>query len=228
MTWIYLVALVALIVLIVLFVLPRLRAPRPDDALPYQRLDALFSPAERSFLGVLDEVTKHEYRVFAKVRVADVINPRKGLRRPDWQRAFNRISRKHFDFVVCNPNTLAVLCVIELNDRSHQDKSRQARDTFLQAVCDAASMPLIILDAKQSYAPTEISAKIANAIVSRLQRPLNEHCSEPMGPTSASTSPLCPSCASPMIKRVAKGGENAGKEFWGCTNFPKCRAIQMI
>ena len=35
--------------------------------------------------------------------------------------------------------------------------------------------------------------------------------------------PLCPKCEIPMDLRLAKKGRNAGKEFWGCTNFPKCR-----
>lgn len=33
---------------------------------------------------------------------------------------------------------------------------------------------------------------------------------------------LCPKCGAPMVKRVASKGPNAGKEFWGCSNFPKC------
>jgi restriction system protein len=28
-----------------------------------------------------------------------------------------------------------------------------------------------------------------------------------------------------MIKRIAKKGANAGKTFYGCANFPKCRGI---
>ena len=210
MVWFFLVVAITLIVFLAIV---RQRADRDSGVLRYQRLDALFSPAERSFLGVLDQVTKHEFRVFAKVRIADVLNP-----------------RKHFDFVLCNPNTLSVLCAIELNDKSHGEKARQARDAFLLDVCEAVGLPLIMLDAKQSYAPAEISAKIANAIAnaSRLRHPTHEHCSEPMNVPDSSISPLCPTCASPMIKRVAKGGENAGKEFWGCSNFPKCRAIQMI
>lgn len=35
-------------------------------------------------------------------------------------------------------------------------------------------------------------------------------------------SPICPLCQSPMVKRVAKRGANAGKEFWGCKKYPKC------
>ncbi len=35
----------------------------------------------------------------------------------------------------------------------------------------------------------------------------------------------CPKCGGEMVKRTAKQGANKGNSFWGCTNFPKCRAI---
>ena len=35
--------------------------------------------------------------------------------------------------------------------------------------------------------------------------------------------PKCPTCQKPMIERVAKQGRNAGKSFWGCRSYPKCR-----
>lgn len=28
-----------------------------------------------------------------------------------------------------------------------------------------------------------------------------------------------------MVLRIVKRGENAGNQFWGCSTFPKCRAI---
>lgn len=36
---------------------------------------------------------------------------------------------------------------------------------------------------------------------------------------------LCPKCGSSMILRKAKKGKNAGNQFWGCSNFPQCRAV---
>lgn len=33
----------------------------------------------------------------------------------------------------------------------------------------------------------------------------------------------CPKCGSELVVRVAKKGANAGKEFLGCSGFPKCR-----
>ncbi|TCS36412.1 NERD domain-containing protein [Reinekea marinisedimentorum] len=38
----------------------------------------------------------------------------------------------------------------------------------------------------------------------------------------------CPKCGSSMVLRTVKRGENAGKEFWGCSGFPKCRVVQDI
>jgi predicted RNA-binding Zn-ribbon protein involved in translation (DUF1610 family) len=35
----------------------------------------------------------------------------------------------------------------------------------------------------------------------------------------------CPKCGSPMVLREAKNGQNAGKQFWGCSKFPQCRSI---
>jgi len=34
---------------------------------------------------------------------------------------------------------------------------------------------------------------------------------------------VCPRCGYGLIKRLSKNGRNAGSEFLGCSNFPKCR-----
>jgi len=38
----------------------------------------------------------------------------------------------------------------------------------------------------------------------------------------------CPKCGGDMVKRTARRGPNAGEEFLGCGNFPKCRHTQTI
>jgi len=38
----------------------------------------------------------------------------------------------------------------------------------------------------------------------------------------------CPKCGSEMVLREAKKGNNAGSQFWGCTNFPKCRKVLTV
>ena len=34
---------------------------------------------------------------------------------------------------------------------------------------------------------------------------------------------ICPRCGSPLVFRTAKRGAHSGNQFWGCSNFPKCR-----
>ena len=44
-------------------------------------------------------------------------------------------------------------------------------------------------------------------------------------PTVISERPNCPKCGNRMIKRSAKRGPNTGKDFWGCSTYPKCKGI---
>jgi restriction system protein len=37
------------------------------------------------------------------------------------------------------------------------------------------------------------------------------------------TRKVCPKCESELVIRKTKRGENAGREFWGCSSFPDCR-----
>lgn len=38
----------------------------------------------------------------------------------------------------------------------------------------------------------------------------------------------CPKCGSAMVLRTAKADAQAGKQFWGCSTFPKCRVMQKL
>ncbi|MDO8804995.1 MAG: topoisomerase DNA-binding C4 zinc finger domain-containing protein [Elusimicrobiota bacterium] len=36
--------------------------------------------------------------------------------------------------------------------------------------------------------------------------------------------PVCPDCKTRMVLRIAQRGPVAGSKFWGCPNYPGCRA----
>lgn len=38
----------------------------------------------------------------------------------------------------------------------------------------------------------------------------------------------CPKCGSPLVLRTAKSGAGAGKQFFGCSTYPKCRFKQDV
>lgn len=37
---------------------------------------------------------------------------------------------------------------------------------------------------------------------------------------------ICPVCGCPLVQRTVQKGTNMGKQFYGCSNFPKCRYIK--
>jgi len=48
----------------------------------------------------------------------------------------------------------------------------------------------------------------------------------PMPVSKSSVDNACPICGAEMVLRTAKKGMNVGKKFWGCSDFPKCRATK--
>ena len=66
------------------------------EEFPYTRNGALFSPAERSLLGALEQAVGEDYRIFGKVRVADIVSVRPTANQSSWLHAFDQISAKTF------------------------------------------------------------------------------------------------------------------------------------
>ena len=124
---------------------------------PYVSASSLFTNHERAFLRVLEQAAG-EYRVFGKVRVADLIEVRKGLSKSEWQRAFNRISQKHIDFVLCHPHDLSVWCAVELDDKTHGRADRRERDVLLENALAAAEVPLVRVPGRRNYDAAELKA----------------------------------------------------------------------
>lgn len=124
----------------------------------------LFTPAEKRFLSSLDKAVSSHYRVFGKVRIADLILPKKGLSKKKWNKHFWQISSKHFDFVLCDKVTFEPIAVVELNDKSHHRSDRVKRDALVKQVCVSAGVPLIWIRARASYSKEVIFSEIMEAI----------------------------------------------------------------
>ena len=230
-----------LIVVVAVVLAARLK-PQSVKGFPYKKNAVLFSPAERSFLGVLDQAVGDKHRVFGKVRVADVVSVKSMSDRRAWQRAFNRISAKHFDFVICTNNDLEIVATVELDDKSHGNRQRQDRDQFLAGLCESINLPLVRVPAQRAYSLSDLRVAVGAALTQGQAGsgapldPLSDLTLEPLTGVLAEDDgrsdgaieaiPSCPKCRSPMVRRQVKAGDNAGREFWGCSTFPKCRGMR--
>jgi len=196
---------------------------------PYHLRDNFLSPAELNFLRVLRDVVGEQAVLCSKVGLGDLFWVKH--RDPSRFRIYtNKIDRKHVDFVLCDPATMQPLVALELDDKSHKRPDRQERDAFVDQVFEVAGLPLLHIPARRGYRSEEITASLAPyfgvktpaAVPSPtiVQPPTVSALDE-----SRNDIPHCPNCNTPMVLRTARNGPNAGNRFWGCPNYPKCRAI---
>jgi hypothetical protein len=164
-----LVAFIALMLLAVLVALLRLfgRMPRTQSVAAYEAIPALLTPAERSFYGVLQQALASDFQIFAKVRLADIVRPVRNVGRSGWQSAFNRITGKHVDFVLCDSTRLNIIAVIELDDRTHERLKSGVRDSLVDAALTEAGIPILRVSARQSYSPAQIREQVDGLFRSR-------------------------------------------------------------
>jgi len=163
----FIIIVVVFVVLVIALVLLKANAAQNEGmAKPevYYLKKSLFSPAERSFFGVLESLNYEGVLITSKVRLADILGIKKGLERGDRQRALNRISSKHVDFLLIQQSDGRPILGIELDDSSHQEEERVARDSFVDSVFKSAGLPILHVTAKPAYDPKEIHRQIDEAI----------------------------------------------------------------
>jgi hypothetical protein len=139
-------------------------AAAPGFAGPSYRLrDDFVSPAELSFYRVLRDALGARYVIAPKVSLGDLFY----APHPDRGRALglmNRIDRKHVDLLLCDPDTLAPLAGIELDDASHRRPRRAERDRLVEGVFREAGLPLLRLRVRHAYHPEDLAALVDDAL----------------------------------------------------------------
>lgn len=173
--------------------------------LPYVADQTLFSPAQQAFLPVLERALGRGYRVYGKVRVADVLGVRPRIGRQARRRAYARLGARRFDFVVCTAGTSAFVCAVNLSPRSRLGL-RPSRDR-LDRICAAARLPFVRFREGDRYSVVEVEEQVFGAIHAlRLQAKDSE---PPRAETQEALEHL-----SAAISGDQDGGKAVGKPRW--------------
>ena len=212
--------------LLVLFKLFSAKATGPER-LPYRLADQFLSNAEVSFYHVLRKAAGGDLAICPKVRLADVLSvTASGGER---QSAFNRISGKHVDFLLCDALTMKPALAIELDDSSHTAAKRASRDEFVDKAYQAAGLPVLHMSVRRTYSPQEMATAVRDAVAGGLQQPAAQPQEESGVEGQAGfaqaidSAPMCPKCGVQMVLRSSSKGKHKGRSFYGCPNFPQCR-----
>ncbi len=191
---------------------------------PYRLSSQFFTPAEASFYRVLKQMMGEHLLIFPKVALKEFLFV---TDKQNYQSHYNRIDRKHVDFLVCDPNTLQPVFAIELDDSSHRQANRGERDAFVDSALSVANLPLVHIPARETYNTHELGALFKNAIQKREMRTASQEKTNQVS-ISAENSPTCPNCGAKMVLRTAQKGKNIGEKFWGCPNYPQCKTFIKI
>ncbi|MCP4699382.1 MAG: DUF2726 domain-containing protein [Gammaproteobacteria bacterium] len=135
-----------------------------EEFYPYEKQEALYTPAERFFYGVLSQIIDKRFVVFGKVRLADVIKTTEGLSNSERCSAFNKIRGKHLDFIICKAQNLSIVGAIELDDWTHQRADRRARDEFVDAALAMADIPVLHVPVRRKYSIAELKRQLEEVL----------------------------------------------------------------
>ena len=114
-----------------------------DELMPYNK-KYLLTKNEWAFYKKIKPIgDENKLHIISKVRLADLVEVSKEISGKDKQKYFNKIKNKHIDFVLCNPENLAVIALIELDDSSHQREDRVKRDIFVNSLCEKVGYKII-------------------------------------------------------------------------------------
>ncbi len=115
--------------------MPSERETAEKEILPYH-FKYLLTRNEWSFYRKLRPIAaKYGLCILAKVRLADLVDVDAYLTGNGFYKYFNKIMAKHVDFVLCNPENLAVKLILELDDSTHNATAERAsRDDFVDKV----------------------------------------------------------------------------------------------
>ncbi|MDH5524753.1 MAG: DUF2726 domain-containing protein [Desulfobulbaceae bacterium] len=172
-----------------------------DNAnLPYRLRDDFLSVAEFKFFQYLKEASCDVAVICPKVSLQDIFFVSDGDQQTKWG-LWQKINKKHVDFLLCCPEKMTPLMGVELDDRSHLRPDRIERDEFVNNLFDTAELPLLRFQVKKSYNSVQIKKAIIEAL-------------------GVLTPPDCPKCNIPLALKVNYND----KLFWGCGNYPKCKS----
>ena len=188
------------------------------ERLPYRLREPFLATTELSLFRALQQMIGARYLICPKVALNDIfyiVRPNENVH------FFNKFFRKHVDFLLCDPHTLAPAFGIEIVRPISKNETRES-DRFIEELFIGAGLPLVHVPSSEKYDPSDIVSlfqlavtKIGGTVSLRIDSP-------------SDSVPLCPVCGKMMVLRMHRDGPRSGKKYYGCMDSPRCTGITPI
>ncbi len=128
----------------------------------YKRRNFVMTRAEHECFDALTRAVGNDYLIFAQVHLPTLIDNK--LVGQNWKAAFRHVNGKSVDFVLCDKAYIAPKLAIELDDKTHERPERHERDREVERILQGAGVPLLRLENKGRFDPSDLSRRIAEAL----------------------------------------------------------------
>ncbi len=183
-----------------------------DTGLPYRLRERFLTSPEVALYRALREMAGERYVIFAKVGLNDIFS----IVRPNENvHYFNKLFRKHVDFLLCHPQSLRPQIGVELVRPIPVGGTRSA-DQFMEDLFLTAGIALVQIPSNDRYEIPEIVTLFQAAVakVKQIERRLAD--------VSRDSIPNCPVCGKLMVLRTHRAGPQVGQLYYGCIDNPTC------
>ena len=189
-------------------------AVQQDESLPYRLRERFLTTPEVALFRVLNDMAGGRYVVFAKVALNDIfyiVRPNENVH------YFNKLFRKHVDFLLCKPGSLKPQIGVELvRPASKNTNANRSSDQFMEELFLTAGLPLVQIPSSDRYELSEVISLFQSALEKAKQMEARPN---GMGQESV---PMCPECGKMMVLRTQRAGPEVGRLYYGCIDNPGC------
>ncbi len=198
--------------------MPESKPPNAKSDSPYRLREHFLSVPEVALFRLLQKMVGERYVICPKVALTDIFT----IIRPNENVHFyNKIFRKHVDFLLCDPKTLHPAIAVELVKPIAHNEPR-ATDQFMEDLFSGEGIPLVHVPLGENYEMTDLVNLFTIAVI-KLKDARRNH-PDLLGDSV----PTCPVCGKMMVLRIHRDGPKAGKKYYGCMDSPRCAGVVAV
>ncbi len=215
---------ISLVVILILALL-LIRRRRDSATIPAQSAEkndipSLLTQPELACFNTLKTVAGNEFYIMAKVSLSDIAVVKKGVDQARLKKAAKQ-GKRHIDFILCNKETLAVICAIELENAATAASGK--KDHHSADLLEEVGVMVFHMPVKTSYSVPEMQQALTPYLKSNQPSP-----DEMVATVSMEAFRSCKTCKARMVLKRAKSGKYKGVLFWVCSNYPKCKTFELF
>ena len=166
---------IILMMLLIIVAVGAMKLNEPGIAFPFKKKGNLFTPAERTFLALIEEAVGNDFRILCRVKMSDILSIRQSTDKKISQNATTRANSKHLDFVLCSKEDMSPVIAIDLVHAKGKDGYKSQRDYFVSGALDAAHIPHVRIKVRSGYKARDIR----ECIQAKLPKPKLKQLSPP-------------------------------------------------